>query len=85
MALPGHIENTKKVLLWLKQNVISDVYISIMAQYFPTYESIKEKNLSRKLTIREYKKVEEFVYSLNLQNGYIQSIENSEERYVPNF
>lgn len=83
--MPGHIENTKKVMSWLKHNIISGVYISIMAQYFPTFEATKEKDLGRKLTFREYKKVEEYLYKMNLKNGYIQDIEETEEKYVPDF
>lgn len=85
LVLPGHIENTKKVLLWLKQNIIPDVFISVMAQYFPTANATEDKDLGRKLTFREYKKIEEYLYELNFKNGYVQSLEDCEEKYVPNF
>ena len=51
-----------------------DVYISVMAQYFPTYKAKEEILINRKLTKKEYKKIEEYLYSLNLENGYIQEL-----------
>jgi len=56
-----------------------------MAQYFPTYLAKKEEFLSRKITRKEYKNVEQYLYSLELKNGYIQDIGENEEEYVPNF
>ena len=43
LVLPNHIENSKKVLRWLKQRIPKEIYISVMAQYFPTYQAKKVK------------------------------------------
>lgn len=85
LILPNYVENTKHVLKWIKENFDDDIYISIMAQYFPTYLAKKEEFLSRKITRKEYKNVEQYLYSLELKNGYIQDIGENEEEYVPNF
>jgi len=43
LVLPNNIENSKKVLKWLKENINKEVYISIMAQYFQEqYKEITE-------------------------------------------
>ncbi len=63
-----------------------DTYVSVMAQYFPTYKKQKEDNLiNRKLNKKEYREIEEFLYTLNLENGYMQELGEHEEEYVPNF
>lgn len=85
LILPNYVENTKHVLKWIKENFDDDIYISIMAQYFPTYLAKREEFLSRKITRKEYKNVEQYLYSLELKNGYIQDIGENEEEYVPNF
>lgn len=85
LILPNYVENTKHILKWIKENFDDDIYISIMAQYFPTYLAKKEEFLSRKITRKEYKNVEQYLYSLELKNGYIQDIGENEEEYVPNF
>ena len=83
LILPNHTENTKKVLKWVSENMPRDITISIMAQYFPTYKAKNIKDINRKITKYEYKKIENYLYSLDLQNGYIQEIGKNEEEYVP--
>ena len=83
LVLPNQIENSKKVLSWIEENMPKDVYISVMAQYFPTYNAKYIETLNRKLTKKEYEEIENFLYSLNLENGYIQDLGENEEQYVP--
>lgn len=44
LVLPNNIENSKKVLKWIKENLPKDTFISVMAQYFPTYKA-KERRI----------------------------------------
>lgn len=83
LVLPNHIENSKKILKWLKDNIDEKVYIDIMAQYFPTYRAKETKDLNRKLTKEEYQEIEEYVYQLDIKNGYMQELGEHEEEYVP--
>ena len=83
LILPNQIENSKKVLKWLKENMDEQVYIDIMAQYFPTYKAKGMEELNRKLTKEEYQEIENYVYDLNIQNGYMQDLGEHEEEYVP--
>ncbi len=85
LILPNHIQNTKHILKWIKENMPEDIYVSIMAQYFPTYKAKQDELLSRKLTKKEYKEIENYLYTLNLKNGYMQELGEHEEEYVPNF
>ena len=62
-----------------------DIYVSVMAQYFPTYKAKEFPEINRKLTQEEYMEIEEYLYSLNLENGYIQELGEHEEEYVPEF
>ena len=82
LILPNHLQNTKHILKWIKEN-LGDIYVSIMAQYFPTYKAKGDSLIGRKLTKKEYKEIENFLYTLNLQNGYIQELGEHEEEYVP--
>lgn len=83
LILPNNIENSKQVLRWIKENIDENVYVSIMAQYFPTYKAKENGNLNRKLTKAEYEEIENYLYSLELENGYIQELGEHEEEYVP--
>ena len=83
LVLPNHVENSKKVLEWIKENLDNNIFVSVMSQYFPTYKAKENKFLNRKLTKQEYKEIENFLYDLNLENGYIQELGEHEEEYVP--
>ncbi len=83
LVLPNYVENSKNILKWVKENIDENVYIDIMAQYFPTYRAKEDKILNRKLTLDEYHEIEEYVYQLDIKNGYMQELGEHEEEYVP--
>lgn len=84
LVLPNNIENTKNVLKWIKENIDEKVYISIMTQYFPTYKANEYDEINRKITKEEYDIVEDYVYELEIENGYMQDyLEEDENKYVP--
>lgn len=85
LVLPGHIQNSKHILKWLKENVEGNAYVSVMAQYFPTYKAKEDEYLNRKLTRKEYSEIEQYLYLLDIQNGYMQELGKHEEEYVPDF
>ncbi len=83
LILPGQIIQTKRILNWIKNNLPQDTYISIMAQYFPTFNSKKYPEINRRISKQEYN----FVCSMlnDFENGYIQELGENEEEYVPIF
>ena len=83
LILPHHIMQTKKILEWIKSNMPNDVYVSIMAQYFPTFKAKEHPLLNRKLTKREYDMVLNMIN--DFENGFIQDLSDCEEEYVPKF
>lgn len=85
LVLPENIQNSKDVLKWIKINMGDDITISLMAQYFPTYKALDDNQINRKLNKNEYKEIEDYLYKLNIDNGYIQDLEEEEEKYVPKF
>ncbi len=85
LVLPNHILNTKHILKWIKDNIDENVYVNVMAQYFPTYKAKEDELINRKLTRREYNEVQEYFYLLNFKNGYMQELGEHEEEYVPNW
>lgn len=85
LVLPNHLNNTKGVLTWIKENMPRDTYVSVMGQYFPTYKADLFNNISRKLSNEEYDEIKTFLDYLEIENGYIQELEEDESKYVPNF
>lgn len=85
LILPGKPEESKLILKWIKDNFENNVYVSLMAQYFPCYEAKKYDEINRKITQKELNEVENYLFELDITNGYIQDLEEQEEQYVPKF
>ncbi len=86
LVLPSHLTETKKILDWIKCNLPKEIYVSVMAQYFPTYKAKNDalfSEIGRKLNRKEYALVCNMLK--DIENGYIQDLEEFEEEYVPNF
>lgn len=83
LALPGHITETKKIIEWVKENLKDNAYLSVMAQYFPTYKAKEVESLSRKLSKKEYSYILKMLEDVEF--GYVQELSECEEEYVPNF
>ena len=85
LVLPNNIENSKKIIKWMKENLNKETYISIMAQYFPTYKAKTEeyKEINRKLTSKEWEEIENYIDELDFEKGFIQELGEHEEEYVP--
>ncbi len=85
LVLPNNLQNSKDVLKWINDNIDKKVFVSVMAQYFPTNRAKEFPEINRKLTKEEYEEIENYLYSLDLDNGYIQELGEHEEEYVPDF
>lgn len=83
LVLPNHIENSKMVIKWISKNLPRNIYVSIMAQYFPTYLAKEDSDINRKITKEEYEEIENAIYKYGLKNVYLQELEENEEQYVP--
>ena len=48
---------------------MNDVYVSVMAQYFPTYKAKEDESIARKINQKEYDEIEAYLEELDLK-GY---------------
>ena len=83
LVLPSYLSETKHILEWIKNNLSTDTYISIMLQYFPTYLAKEDNLINRKISKREFNIIKNLIS--DFKNGYIQELSDFEEEYVPNF
>ena len=84
LILPDNVENSLGVLDMIADNLPQDIYISLMAQYFPTGNE-KHSELSRKITEEEYERVSSYMMLLGLENGFMQEHEAADSSYVPDW
>lgn len=84
LVLPGQLENSKRVLDYLVK-LDPKIYVSLMAQYFPTPDVQNDPELGRCLTPEEYDEVSDYLIGIGLINGYLQELCSNEDAYVPDF
>lgn len=83
LVLPNHLQNSKQILKWIKKNINANVYVSIMAQYFPEYKALEIKDINRKINIEEFGEIQKYIERIGIKNGYMQELEDNEKKYVP--
>lgn len=83
LVLPNHLQNTKQILKWIRKNMSHEIYVSVMAQYFPAYKALERTDINRKLMKTEYLEIQEYIEKLGISNGYVQELEENEQQYVP--
>jgi putative pyruvate formate lyase activating enzyme len=84
LVLPGHAEESKKVLKSIEEELSSGVHLSLMSQYHPTSYVSSHPDLNRILYRKEYEAVVEYMEFLGFRNGWVQDME-SYRNYRPDF
>ncbi len=83
LILPGHVENSLKVLDWIGDTFApGQVLVSLMRQYTPMPGMTAP--LDRPITQEEYDSVLSWMYLNHLQ-GFIQEESSADGRYIPDF
>jgi len=84
LVLPGHIEDSKKIIKSLYDKYKDNIYISIMNQFTPV-NKVSYSNLNRTLTEEEYDEVIDYAYNLGVRNAFIQEGETCVDSFIPKF
>ena len=84
LCLPGHAEDSKKVIKQVFEKYKENVMLSIMSQYTPVVKC-GFNNLERKLSDKEYDNIIDFCINLGIEDAYIQEGEAASESFIPDF
>lgn len=85
LVLPANVDESKNILLWVKNNLPEDTYISLMNQYTPYGDIADFKELNRRLTTAEYNKVVDYFLEIGLVNGFVQEKTSATTEFIPDF
>jgi len=88
LVLPENIGGIKNTLDFIKSELSTDVYLSIMAQYHPVYKASKYPELNRRITAKEYLDIVRYAEKKGFNYGWTQDfiLSNSEEDlFMPDF
>lgn len=72
LVLPNNLAGTDQILPWIAQNISNKTYISLMAQYFPTFRAADYPQLSRLITRKEYQEAKFVLKQCGFENGWLQ-------------
>ncbi len=84
LILPGNTRNSIAVLDWLGDNLPKGVLVSLMAQYVPCGRAVNFPEINRRITEREYRKVQEHLFELDL-DGFVQDRKSASQSFIPLF
>jgi len=85
LVLPGHIDDSKKIIKYLYDKYKDNIIISIMNQYTPLFNIEKYDNLNRKLSDSEYDDIINYACDLGVKQAFIQDGDTQEESFIPDF
>lgn len=74
LILPNNVENSKIVLKNLKENIGSNLTISLMTQYYPCFKVLGDREFGRRITKEEFIEVLKFFRELGFKEDLIQYI-----------
>lgn len=85
MVLPTYYKDSIKIMEYIKDNYPEDKFlVSIMSQYTPMSRAEDFKEINRKITTFEYKKVCESATNSGFK-GYFQKPSSARKEYTPEF
>ena len=84
LVLPSNLAGSNQVLLWIKKELGTDTFISLMAQYNPMHKATEYPMLARSIRQEEYDSLLDFLEEEGFNNVFIQDLESA-KTYVPDF
>ncbi|MDF2591064.1 MAG: Radical domain protein [Clostridia bacterium] len=85
MIMPDMLDDSKRLLRWIKDELGIETYVSLMCQYTPMYKANQFEEINRKLDEWEYDYIVAVFLRLGLENGFVQDFSSATTDYVPNF
>ena len=85
LVLPGHIDDSKKIIKYLYEKYGDNIIISIMNQYTPLFHIEKYKNLNRKVNDSEYDEIINYACDIGVKHAFIQEGDTQKESFIPDF
>ncbi len=69
LVMPGFVDESRRILRFLAEEVAPDTYVNVMAQYHPAGKvtAAKYAEINRPLTTREYEAAVQFAGDLGLR------------------
>ena len=70
LVLPNNLASSFKIIDFIAEKISLHTYLNIMDQYWPCYKAYNFSELSRKITLKEYKEVIDYALKKGLSRGF---------------
>jgi putative pyruvate formate lyase activating enzyme len=85
LVLPGHGDDSKRILSWIRSTLGAAVHVSLMSQYYPTHRAAELPGLDRRLDPAEYEEIRQHYIGLEFEEGFAQELDSATRDYTPEF
>jgi len=85
LTLPGLLEDSKRIVDWVLDNLPREVYLNLMSQYTPLGRAARFPELNAPVSREQYAALVDYAVGRGLENGYVQEPESADAEYVPAF
>ncbi|WP_010235286.1 radical SAM protein [Clostridium arbusti] len=85
LMLPGLLFDSKKIVDYIYNTFKDSVYISIMNQYTPLFNSKEYPEINKPLNKKHYKSLINYSLNIGIKNGFIQEDGTVKESFIPHF
>jgi putative pyruvate formate lyase activating enzyme len=84
LVLPSNLAGSKQVLGWIKKELGTETFVSLMSQYNPLHRATEYPMLTRGIRQGEYDVLLAFLEKEGFENVFVQELESA-RLFVPNF
>ncbi|HAR94597.1 MAG TPA: radical SAM protein [Deltaproteobacteria bacterium] len=69
LVMPSCLENTRKVIRFIHDEISKEAFVNIMAQYYPHYRACDFPEIARRITPEEYRSALQFAEDVGLRRA----------------
>ena len=84
LVLPGHVEDSKKIIKYLYCKYHNNIIYSIMNQYTPV-RKLNIQSLNRRVSKEEYNDLIDYAYNLGIRRCFVQEEDSQSKSFIPKF
>ncbi|MBX7371575.1 radical SAM protein [Clostridium chauvoei] len=85
LMLPGLLFDSKKIIDSIYNKFKDKVFISLMNQYTPMFNSEKYPEINKQLNPKHYDSLVDYAVTIGVKNGFIQDTGTNSISFVPDF
>ena len=85
LILPGGLEDAFDVIHFVSKFPKGEVLFSLMSQFTPLADKEKYPELSRKISVSEHERAQNYLIKSGIETGYTQALESATSAMMPRF